>query len=481
MKAKIGLFAGGIEQYWKETGMKELPDRIDGDARELAAALGKEFQVVYPGLAGNVSDSSRIGKILREEGVDLALMYHATYVDDAMSIAFMEELGDIFPVLFQSQGVRTFADEMDLTDAGRSWGNNSAVQLSGTLKRMRPDLRFGFVFGGLRNPRALREIGEYARAARAVKNLKGKVVAFLPHRSLAVPMYDTFPDETKMMGQTGIRIVYLYVVDLIEEMASVSERDNESLVEELYEKYEVLEPSREEVKQAARQALALERLVKRHGVDALAIDFSAGMMSRTGTMPCVGMARLIDQGTVVTTEGDLSVAVAGLIIKEITGKPIHFWEHLGFDEERNWVLGGHEGGSAGFCMARDNTRPKLRRTQYINFDGIPGAPPCGVVPEFITNPGPATLLTFYRGPEAYEMRIASGESIALNPLPVHYEHTVFRPAIGLAEYFGRIARAGVCHHFALVHAEISRELEKVAEILGMKVVSLTDRGNDIEP
>lgn len=473
MKPRIGLFAGGIEQYWKETGMKNLRSRIDEDAGRLAAALGEESEVVYPGLAENADESARIGKILRQQGVDLALMYHATYVDDAMSIAFIEELGDIFPVLFLSQGFRSFTEMMDLTDAGRSWGNNSCVQLPGTLKRMKPDFRFGFVFGGLDDARALGEIGEYARAAKAVRNLKGKLVAFLPHRSLGVPMYDTFPDETKMMGQTGVRIDYLYIIDLVREMESVSGSEVEALVEELYGKYEVVEPTREEVQLSARQALGLERLAKRRRVDALAVDFAAGMITHTGMLPCVGMARLTDQGVVVTTEGDLSVAIAGLIIREICGKPIHFWEHLAFDAERNLVLGGHEGGSAGFSMAKHGTRPRLRGTQYINFDGIPGAPHNGVIPEFITNPGPATLLTFYRGPEAYEMRIACGESVDLDPLPVCYEHTVFKPAIALVDYFGRIAETGVCHHFALVHADIGRELAKVARILGMKVESLT--------
>ena len=474
MKPKIGLFAGGIEQYWKETGMKELPGRIDQDAKRLAETLGKEFEVVYPGLAGDVADSARIGKTLREERVHMAVMYHATYIDDAMSIAFLEELGDIFALLFQSQGFDTFVKEMDLTDAGRAWGNNSSVQLSGTLRRMKPGFRFGYVFGGLDTSRPLREIAEYARAAKAVQNLKGKVITFFPHRCLGAPMYDTYPDETGMMGQTGIRTDYLYSIDLIKEMETVSARDNEALVADLCQRYDVVEPSREEIELAARQALALERLVEKRGVEALAIDFWGGMISHTGTLPCVGMARLIDQGIVVTSEGDLATAVAGLVIKDITGKPIHFWEHLAFDEERNWILGGHEGGSAGFGMAKDGTRPRLRRTQYIDFDGLPGAPHYGVLPELITNPGPVTLLTFFRGPEAYEMRIARGESVDLDPFPVCYEHTVFKPCLPLDEYFGRIAETGVCHHFALVHAAISNELEKVAHILGMKTEVLTD-------
>ena len=473
-KTKIGLYAGGLEQYWTETGMKELPGRIDRDAKRLAESLGAEFEVVYPGLAANVTDSVRVGKAVRAEDVDLALMYHASYLDDAMSLAFLDELGSIFPVLFLSQGIKTFTADLDVTDFGRAWGNNSTVQLPGTLERTRPDLRYGFVFGGLDSPRALEQIGQYARAARAVRDLKGKLLAFFPHRSLGVPMYDTFPDESKVIGQTGMRIDYLYTIDLVKEMEAVSDKDNEALVAELYAKCEVVEPSKEEVAQSARVALGLERLVAKNGVDALAIDFAAGMVPHIGAFPCVGMSRLSDKGIVVTTEGDVGVAVSGLLIKSLTGKAVHFWEHLGFDEENDWIIGGHEGGSAGFDLAKSGTRAKLRATQYINFDGIPGAPHFGVIPEFITHAGPVTLVTFFRGPDAYEMRIARGESVDLDPLPVRYEHTVFKPCIPLEAYFQRIADVSVCHHFALVQAEIVPELLKIAQIMDVHVEDLTE-------
>ena len=473
MKQKIGLFAGGLEQYWLDAGMEGLSAKLDADARQLAQSLGADFDVVYPGLAGNVAEARKMGQALRDEQVDLAVMYHASYVDDAMTIAFLDEIGRTFSVLFQGQGFQSFTDVTDLTEAGRSWGNNSSVQIPSTLKRLRPDFHCGYVFGWIGNPRAISEIGQYARAARAVKNLKGKRIGFLPHRCIGVPMYDTYPDEAKMMGQTGIDIDFLYIIELVNLMKAVTDHDCALLVKQLYQDYEVVEPPRAEVELTARMALALERLIQQKNIDALAIDFSAGLIPLTGAMPCVGMARLTDQGIAVSTEGDLAVSVAGLITRDLTGKPFHFWEHLAFDEEKNWVLGGHEGGSAGFSMAKKGTRPKLRSNQYINWDGIPGAPHFGVVPEFITDPGPVTLATFFRGPEAYEMRLASGESVDLDPLPVHYEHTVFQPRVGLNQYFTKISQAGVCHHFALTHADIEAELLKVAQILNMKVESLT--------
>jgi L-fucose isomerase-like protein len=473
-RPRIGLFSGGIEQYWTECGMKDLPKAMKRDIGRLKERLEDHCEVIFPLFVANARDARKAGKTFLEQDVDMVLMYHATYIDDQMTVAMIDEIRGIFPVLFLSQGMGGIPDDIGLVESGTCWGVNSSAQLPGSFKRMWPGFRHGFVFGHLESDRAIAEVVRYGRAAHCVKNLRGKVVGFLPHRSAGVPMYDTFPDEARMMGQTGIELRYLYIYDLVEGMKAVSDEEATSLTEQLYRQCEVVEPPREEVHLAARQAIALERLVERSGIDALAIDMFPGLTPICGMIPCVGMARLIDRGIVVATEGDLSVSVAGLIVRELCGKPIHFWEHLMFDEEKNWILGGHEGGCAGFSMAKEGTRPKLRSTQYIDFSGLPGAPRLGVLPEFITNPGPVTLLTLFRGEGGYEMRLARGKSVDTHPREVHFEHTIFEPNIPIRDYFHRVNSSGVCHHFALVHDEIGDEVEKVAEILGMKLELLTD-------
>ncbi len=471
---KIGLFAAGMETYWTETGMDGLLVALKKSALRLKNRLENDCEVVYPFFVGNEADARKAGKIFVENEVDMVLMYHATYVDDAMSVALIDELKGIFPVLFLSQGFANIPDTFSLIEAGTTWGVNSAAQLPSSLKRLWPDFNHGFVFGHMENDRAISEIISYAKAAGCVKKLKGKKIGFLPHRSEGCPMYDTYPDEARMMGQTGVRMSFIYIKELLEKMEQVEDEKTKSLTEELYRMYEVIEPPREEVTLAARQAIALERLVEEKEIDALAIDVFPGLTPFCGMIPCVGMAKLIDKGIVVTSEGDLSVAVAGLMIKELCGKPVHFWENLMFDETKNWVLGGHEGGSAGFSMAKKGTRPKLRNTQYLNFGQVPGAPYNGVLPEFITNSGPVNLLTLFRDEDGYQMRLARGESVDTDAFEIHYEHTVFKPNVSLNHYFNRIAEVGICHHFALVHQEISSEIEKVAKILNMKLEYLTD-------
>jgi L-arabinose isomerase len=475
MKPTIGLFTGGIETYWKDCGMQELPALLEADSRRLADRLGEQFEVVYPGIAGNKKEATQRARKIREAGVDVVVIYHATYVDDAMSFAVVDELGpNIFTILLHSQGIKGIPESIDMVPAGTTWGNNSAVQICGTYKRMRPDFRFGFVFGELDNPHVYREIESYVRAWSAVRKLRGSKIMYMPHRCTQVPMYDTFPDDTMMIAQTGVDIGFLSTIELVDEMAETSDEDTDALYQDITSKYEVVEPTEEEVRLACRQAIALENMVRRHEVDALAIDTGPEITPRTGMLPALGMALLIDKGFVVATEGDLSVSVGGLLLQSLTGKPVHFWEHLWVDEEKNWILGGHEGGSAGFSMARKDEKPRLRCTQYVDFRHWQGAPLNAVLPEFITESGPVTLINLFRGVEAYEIRYATGQSVDTPSRPVHFEHTIFQPDIPLRDYFKRMKDVGVCHHFGLVHGSVGPELEKVAEMLGMKCVCLTE-------
>ena len=102
MKPKIGLFSGGIETYWKDTGMLQLPELLHGDSVRLSQRLSEDFEVIYPGIAGNLAESIARARELRDAGVETVVTYHATYVDDAMSLAVIDELGpDVYTILLQ--------------------------------------------------------------------------------------------------------------------------------------------------------------------------------------------------------------------------------------------------------------------------------------------------------------------------------------------------------------------------------------------
>lgn len=125
--------------------------------------------------------------------------------------------------------------------------------------------------------------------------------------------------DTMMMAQTGVSIGFLSTMELMDEMQQVSDKATDELYRQITAQYDIIEPPEEEVHLACRQAIALENMMRGHQVDALAIDTGPEITSRTGMLPALGMALLIDKGWVVATEGDLSVSVGGLILKSLTG------------------------------------------------------------------------------------------------------------------------------------------------------------------
>jgi hypothetical protein len=121
-KPTSGLFSAGIETYWKDTTMEDLRNLLERDIARPRCELGPHCEVVYPGFAGNEKDAERAGQALRRVEGDLAVMYHATSVDDDMSVAFLRELGDIYSVLLFSQGPPGLGRQYTAIDRRRSGG-----------------------------------------------------------------------------------------------------------------------------------------------------------------------------------------------------------------------------------------------------------------------------------------------------------------------------------------------------------------------
>lgn len=467
---KIGLFAGGIETYWVDMSMDELPARLQQDIDRLIEKL--EGEVVFPCLAGNAADSAVAGRAIREAQCDIAVVYHATFIADDMTVAFLDALGEQIPVLqLHSQGMNGIPDAFSLIDYGTCYGNNSAVQVMTTLRRLGRDLKLPLVCGALDDPAFHDEINGWARATRAVNALNGANVAFLPHWVTSFALWDTIPDPLTMYRQTGVNIGFRYVAEVKERMDATTDAAVAELVEEIYNDFEVMEPPRVEVERAARHALALEQLCNDFEIDALACEPFDQLAKVTGCMPAYELGRLADLGVCVTIEGDLQVAVAGLMLKALTGRTSQFFEHLMFDTEKNWILGGHDGGSTPFYMAHPEQPIKLRNTMYVDFKKSDFEFDYGVVPEFIVKPGPITMLGLCQIREnesKHAMRIVTGDAVDTQARPVHMEHTIFKPHMPVTEYYPRLAELTAGHHFVLIHGELENDLLKMAKIMDME-------------
>jgi hypothetical protein len=194
-RPRVGLYVGAMEWYWTMTGMIGLAEAIQDDAKRLTRLLREhDLEVIDTGVVSSHLESAAVGKRLREEKVDVVIIYHGTYVDDRMTYAFLEEYGPGPLVLLHTQGLDSIPTDFSLIDYARCWGNNSVIQIISSMKRMTPNRQIAHVFGHME--KAASEAAVYARAAKTLRNVRNCKVAYLPHRCNDAPMYDIFPDDT---------------------------------------------------------------------------------------------------------------------------------------------------------------------------------------------------------------------------------------------------------------------------------------------
>lgn len=101
---------------------------------------------------------------------------------------------------------------------------------------------------------------------------------------------------------------------------------------------EIIEPNKDDIEQAARVSVALDRLMEQEQADALAIGTCMGWLPRG--FPCLGFTRLRDRGIPAACEGDMDSVLTMLLFQYVTDLP-GFQGNATFDTARNALWTAH--------------------------------------------------------------------------------------------------------------------------------------------
>jgi L-arabinose isomerase len=217
---------------------------------------------------------------------------------------------------------------------------------------------------------------------------------------------------------------------------------------------------------SVRYALALERLVKEHGVDGLAF-FEQGLLddAAVGITGALGMSRLFGAGVPCTSEADLLMVLMMLIQQWCAGAST-FLEHYGMDFAENTALLAHDSfGNLG--LAADPRDVSIEPS--IFYKGTAGY---GAALRFRYRPGDVTLASLFVGPpegqSPFRMLITEGTSRSFTPRPIPAPQMLFAPDGGDINAFYRSwCTLGGPHHLAGCYGRHTGVLAKVAEVCGL--------------
>jgi len=241
--------------------------------------------------------------------------------------------------------------------------------------------------------------------------------------------------------------------------------ENTEKVKQLAERYrsraeEIVEPSPDDLQDAARTYFAFKRLLEEHGGDAVMMDCLPGLKHpHRHVPPCMGYMSLHNEGVAAGCQSDLDATLTMMLGTHLLGVP-GFQHNPSWNTAENLYFGAH-------CTAPSKMNgPDAEPMSYIlrshNEAGW------GCVPQVLFPEGQAGTLACYFHGEKPRMIVYSGEVVRCRPKLAGGCRTNFEMKIRGADDPSELKYGG---HMVLFFGHHAERLKGFCNLYGIEVLS----------
>jgi L-arabinose isomerase len=458
----IGLLVTALlEDKYNKTG------HMRGEARKVAeryaAKLKNLGRVVHPGFFEYEQEAVKAARALKAEDVDVVVVIELAYQKGLVPMRALLEL-DAPIIVWNAQLVDEFPESADFDLIMMNSGMAGLPELTSSL--VRSHRRFWLVTGAIDDPSAEERLGELLAAARAVARLANARVGIIGHPYEG--MTDLMQDDYAVLETFGATCWPIDHDDVTAAYGTIDDKAARGLIQEqkdLGRSVEVEEPM---MLRSARLALALEKVVREGGFDAVA-EFDQVWLSeeKIGIIPFFGTSRLVENHVPFTCEADVLRALAMLVLEELAGHST-FLEHYILDYKRNLMFNSHDGHGNPSLADRKH---KVRIVPTIYYKGVHGF---GASFNYSYRPGEVTLVSVGSvGDGCFQFISSEGQFVEMKPRDIAAPQTFFQwGGGGIVEFSERWLYAAPSHHHTAAYARLNRKIALVAEMLGLAHVKV---------
>lgn len=490
-KPRVGLYSMGLKAYWAQfEGLRERLIGYGAFIEQKLMELGAE--VVNFGLVDDAERGHEAGRFFAEADVDLVFAHAATYVTSA-SVLPVHQICRAKPVILNLQPAVQINYEKTTTGEWLAHcGACPTPELVNALERSGID---AVVINGLlgleKTPgisladevsahrpeaiRAWRKIAEWLAAAKVKRNLRGARFGFLGNTYSG--MLDLYSDFTMLQAQTGIHADILEMCDVAAELDAVTDEEVFSKRTEMLAFFTLSEteaadpiarkPTEEQLDWSARVAVALDKLVEKRGLDALAYYYHGAPDSPYEKLQAgfiVGHSLLTARGIPCAGEGDMKTCIA-MKICDILQAGGSYCEIVVTDYEEGTILLGHDGP---FHLEIAREKPILRGMGL--YHGKQGT---GVSVEAKVKQGPITtvgLTQLHHG----RLKLITSDALSTDGpiMTIGNTQTAVKFKDDPDTYMDRWFAEGLTHHFAMAVGHLSSVIAKAGVLMNIETVEV---------
>lgn len=470
MKTKVGLFGIGLDTYW--TQFEGLHDKLKDYQEQIKNRISSfNVEVVDAGMVDNPEKARTAADFLKSKDVEIIFLYVSTYALSSTVLPVAQKL--MVPVIilnFQPVAQLDYNQFNQLGDRGKMTGvwlehcqACSVPEIASVFNRS--GINYNIVTGHLQDEEAWSETKAWTEAAHVATAMRNNRLGVLGHYYGG--MLDVYTDLTKQSATFGTHIEMLEMCELKKYRDEVTAAEVEAKINEFNTTFELVpECDNREIERAACTSVAMDKLVQKHNIGALAYYYEGEYgndYENIVTSVIAGNTLLTGKNIPVAGECEVKNAQAMKIMAEF-GAGGSFSEFYLMDFNDDVIYLGHDG-PAHYAIAEE----KVKLVPLPIYHGKPGK---GLSIQMNVKNGPVTLLSVVEGNKGVFLLTAEGEAVEGPTLQIGNTNSRYRFSIGAKLFMDDWSKQGPAHHCAIGVGHIAGKIEKLGQILNVDVVKI---------